>query len=84
MLLCMKKLSPIYGAESTNKRDADTDTPSHICDSTMDLVHIPVPNSCNCDVVPNEKANTASTLIASRYPIIRNDIGLFERIYFIL
>jgi hypothetical protein len=48
----------------------------------MDPVHIPVPNSCNCDVVPNEKANTASTLIASSYPIIINDIGLFERIFF--
>jgi hypothetical protein len=81
MLLCMGKLSPIYGAESTNQRDADT--PSPVCDSTMDPVHIPVPNSCNCDVVPNEKANTASTLIASRYPIIINDIGLFERIFFI-
>jgi hypothetical protein len=54
-----------------------------VCDSTMDPVHIPVPNSCNCDVVPNEKANTATTLIASRYPIIINDIGLFERIFFI-
>ena len=80
MLLCMGKLSPIYGAESTNQRD--TDTPSHVYDSTMDPVHIPVPNSCNCDVVPNERANTASTLIASRYPIIINDIGLFERIFF--
>ena len=48
----------------------------------MDPVHIPVPNSCNCDVVPNERANAASTLIASRYPIIINDIGLFERIFF--
>ena len=81
MLLCMGKLSPIYGAESTNQRD--TDTPSHVYDSTMDPVHIPVPNSCNCDVVPNERANTASTLIASRYPIIINDMGLFERIFFI-
>jgi hypothetical protein len=44
---------------------------------------IPVPNSCNCDVVPNERANTASTLIASRYPIIINDMGRFERICFI-
>jgi hypothetical protein len=41
----------------------------------MDPVHIPVPNSCNCDVVPNERANTASTL---------NDIGLFERIFFLV
>ena len=80
MLLCMGKLSPIYGAESTNQRD--TDTSSHVYDSTMDPVHIPVPNSCNCDVVPNERANAASTLIASRYPIIINDIGLFERIFF--
>jgi hypothetical protein len=81
MLLCMGKLSPIYGAESTNQRDADT--PSHVYDSTLDPVHIPVPSSCNCDVVPNERANTASTLIASRYPIIINDMGLFERIFFI-
>ena len=81
MLLCMGKLSPIYGAESTNQRD--TDTSSHVYDSTMDPVHIPVPNSCNCDVVPNERANAASTLIASRYPIIINDMGLFERIFFI-
>jgi hypothetical protein len=73
-------LSPIYGAESTNQRD--TDTPSPVFHSNMDPVHIPVPNSCNCDVVPNEKANTASTLIASRYPIIINDIGLFARIFF--
>ena len=80
MLLCMGKLSPSYGAESTNQRD--TDTSSHVYDSTMDPVHIPVPNSCNCDVVPNERANAASTLIASRYPIIINDIGLFERIFF--
>ena len=71
MLLCMGKLSPIYGAESTNERD--TDTSSHVYDSTMDPVHIPVPNSCNCDVVPNERANAASTLIASRYPIIEKN-----------
>jgi hypothetical protein len=37
---------------------------------------------CNCDVVLNERANTASTLIASRYPIIINDIGLFEAYVF--
>jgi hypothetical protein len=76
----MGKLSPIYGAESTNQRD--TDTPSPVFDSTMDPVHIPVPSSCNCDVVPNEKANTTSTLFANRYPIIINDLGLFERIFF--
>jgi hypothetical protein len=81
MLLCMGKLPPIYGAESTNQRN--TDTPSHVYDPTMDPLHIPVPHSCNCDVVPNERANAASTLIASRYPIIINDIGLFERIFFI-
>jgi hypothetical protein len=55
MLLCMGKLPPICGAEITNQRDADT--PSPVYDPTMDPVHIPVPNSCNCDVVPNEKAN---------------------------
>jgi hypothetical protein len=77
----MGELPPIYGAESTNQRDADT--PSPVCDSTMDRVHIPVPNSCNCDVVLNKKANTASTPIASRYPIIINDMGLFELIFFI-
>jgi hypothetical protein len=51
--------------------------------SAMDPVHIPVPNSCNCDVVPNERANTASTLIASTCPVVINDMGLFERIFFL-